>query len=141
MSKPVPADVDPEGFDANLEECAAPLRELVAYLRTAAQHAGPAVTSRRYRHATPNSGWGVTYYVDGHRFCELHPKREAGHLWGFIPAADPAALTADGLRPSEQSDWFQVSSMREAVRFVRWILWAHDERQPTPRPSNSVART
>jgi hypothetical protein len=126
----MPADVDVSGFEANLEECSVALKEVVAYLRTAAQHAGADVTQRRYKHPTPNTGWGVTYYAGGSPFhvCELHPKRDADRLWGSVRGADPVAVTADGFRPSKQEGWFQIHTMREAVRFVRWIVWAHDTR-------------
>jgi hypothetical protein len=128
MAKPVPPEVDAEGFDANLEECSAPLKEMVAYLRSTARHAGTMVSQRRYRHPKPNTGWGISHYSGGNRFCEFHPKREVGHVWGFIQGADPALLVADGFAPSEQDGWFKIRTMPEAVRFVKWILWAHDRR-------------
>jgi len=58
-SRPVPDEVDPLGFQANLEECSAPLQEMVAYLRSTARHAGADVTQRRYKHPKPNTGWGT----------------------------------------------------------------------------------
>lgn len=127
MARPIPDEVDPLGFKANLEGCSAPLQEMVAYLRRTAQHAGAEVTPRRYKHSKPNTGWGVTYYTGGNRFCEFHPKRDEDHVWGFIQGADPVAVVADGFQPSKQDGWFQIRTMHEAVR-VKWILWAHDGR-------------
>jgi len=126
MSRSIAAEVDSLGFEANLEECSAPLKEIVAYLQTTAKSAGADVIPRRYRYAKPNTGWGITYYTGGNRFCEFHPKRDEGHVWGFIQGADPAAVVAEGFQPSEQDGWFQIRTMPEAVRFVKWILWAHD---------------
>jgi hypothetical protein len=56
MSRVVRPEIDAAGFETNLDECSAPLKELVEYLR------------------------------------------------------------------------FQIATMPEAVRFVKWILWAHDKR-------------
>jgi hypothetical protein len=126
MPGAIPEEVDPSGFEANLDECSVLLQEIVGYLRATALYAGADVASRRYRHPKPNSGWGITYYARGHRFCELHPKRDADHVWGFISQADPAAMGADGFQLSRQEGWFQVRNMGEAVRFAKWIVWAHD---------------
>jgi len=128
MTRPILDDVDAPGFQANLEEWSAPLQEMVAYLRTTAHHAGPDVRERLIKHPMPNTGWGVTYYVESVPFCHLHPKRDAGHVWGFVRSADPAAVVADGFTPSKQDGWFQIRTIREAVRFAKWILFAHDAR-------------
>ena len=128
MTRQGPDEIDATGFEANLEECSAPLKEMVAYLRKTAQHAGAGVKERRYRHPKPNSGWGIAHYTEGTPFCEFHPKRTEEHVWAFIRGADPAAVTAEGFQPSKQEGWFQIRTMPEAVRFVKWILLAHDLR-------------
>jgi hypothetical protein len=128
MATPILDEVDAMGFEADLANCSTELKEIVAYLRCTAQHAGTDVISRRYRHRKPNTGWGITYYSGGNRFCELHPKRNANHVWGFIRGADSAALESEGFHPSAQEGWFQIRTMPEAVRFVKWILCAHDDR-------------
>ena len=128
MTRPIADEVDPLGFEANLENCTAAVQEMVAYLRTTAHHAGRNVAERRYNHPKPNAGWGVTYYVGAEPFCELHPKRDKGHVWGFIRDADRAAIMADGFQPSKQAGWYQIRTMPESVRFAKWILWAHDRR-------------
>lgn len=116
------------GFEARLSECEEPLREMLAYLRSSAQHSGTDVTPRRYRHPKPNTGWGITYYRGESAFCDFHPKRTKGHVWGFIHDADSKAIERDGFQPSEQASWFQIRTMPEAVRFVKWILWGYDRR-------------
>lgn len=128
MPKPIAAEVHPEQFEAALADCSQELRDMVAHLRTAAGFSGPGVQQRRYKHEPPNSGWGVTYYVGGEPFCDLHPKSNDGHVWGCIRGADSAAITAEGFEPSKQDGWFKIRSMNEAVRFANWIIWAHDQR-------------
>lgn len=125
-------EIDHEGFEARLLECSDPLRELVNYIRSSAKNAGNSVTSRRFRHPPPNTGWGVTYYVNGTPFCEIHPKRRDGHAWVLPHGADMAAVLRAGFEPSEQPGWFKIHDMREAVRFVPWILQSYDQRSEMP---------
>jgi hypothetical protein len=49
-------------------------------------------------------------------------------VWAWIYCAERAEVVADGFEPSKQDGWFKVHTMREAVRFVKWILQAHDGR-------------
>lgn len=128
MGDTIPDEVDPLGFDAKLEACSDSLRELVSYLRTSSQHAGVAVVCRRFRHPAPNSGWGVTYYRGPEPFCEIHPKVKEGHAWVRLSGIDAGAVEAAGFELSKQEGWFKLSGMGEAVRFVPWILLAHDAR-------------
>lgn len=126
MATAIPNEVDPDGFEARLRGCSPPLLETVAYLRSTAEHAGSEVAGRRFRHAKPNSGWGVTYYTGVTPFCEIHPKRSEGHVWVLLHGADTEALLNDGFEASEQMDWFKIRRMEEAVRMVRWVLQSHD---------------
>lgn len=52
--------IDTNDFDARLDslECSEAIREIVAYLRNAAEQAGADVSSRAY--STPGGGWGIT---------------------------------------------------------------------------------
>lgn len=128
MTTPVPDEIDPDGFEERLLQCSDPLRELVAYLRTSAQHASRDVCERRFRHPDSNTGWGVSYYVGRRPFCEIHPKRRDGHVWVLPRGADEVAILAAGFEPSKQAGWFKIRDINEAVRFVQWILQAHDLR-------------
>ena len=65
MNKAIPDEIDPLGFEANLDGCNKPLQEMVAYLRNTAQYGGSDVTTRRFKHPEPNTGWGITYYREG----------------------------------------------------------------------------
>ena len=127
MAQQIPKEVDPTGFETKLEACNAPLKEMIAYLRNTATYSGPGVIQRRYRHPPPNSGWGVTYYRNQLPFCDLHPKERKNHVWAFLHGVDPNEVKRDGFQPSKQADWFQIRTMPEAVRFVRWILSGHDD--------------
>lgn len=124
----IPEEIDSAGFEAQLAACTESLRQLVSYLRVSARHAGRGVVDRRFRHSEPNSGWGVTYYVGGSPFCEIHPKSQEGHAWVLLRGIDAAEVIKAGFEPSKQAGWFKVRGMEEAVRFVHWILQAHDAR-------------
>jgi hypothetical protein len=102
---------------------------MVAYLRSMAENSGADVATRRHKHPKPNTGWGITYYTGGEKSCEVHQKIRENHVWVFLHGADRATLVAEGFQPSEQDGWFKVRTMREAVRFVKWILAAHDGRE------------
>ena len=86
---------------------------------------------RRFRHPEPNSGWGVTYYTASEPFCEIHPKAEKGHVWVRLRGIDAGAVEAAGFELSRQEGWFKLRGMGEAVRFVPWILQAHDAKRST----------
>jgi hypothetical protein len=131
MRTSIPDEVDPEGFEAKVVACGNSLKELVSYLRASSQHAGAAVTQRRFRHPDPNSGWGVTYYTGSEPFSEIHPKSKEGHAWVRLRGVDADAVAAAGFEPSKQDGWFRIRSMAEAVRFVHWIVQAHDARAST----------
>jgi len=127
MPKAIPAEVDLEGFESNLRECSAHLQDMVAVLRVGAANGGFDVEGRRYRHLPPNLGWGVTYYVHGRPFCHLHPKRRDDSISVSVVSAHHATLVAEGLQPLDQAGWYKVRTMHQAVRWVKWILWAHDQ--------------
>lgn len=124
MSRTVPPEVDPAGFETKLSGCSQPLRDVVGYLRFTAQGAGVGTAMRRYNHPAPNSGWGISYYVAGERFCEIHPKAKEEHAWIYLAGVDPALLAADGFELSSQPGWFKIRNMFEAVRAVKWIISA-----------------
>jgi hypothetical protein len=127
-------EVDGPEFEANLVECGDHLKEVVAYLRSTAEHTGSDVTPRRYKHPKPNKGWGITFYAREEWFCQFHPKRHSGHVGALILGATADELKAAGLVPNEKRGdgqlWVSVKSMREAVRLVPLILRAHDRRAP-----------
>lgn len=104
MAKPIPDELDPFGFEAKLEDCSSRLKEMVAYLRSTAQHAGADVVGRRYK---PKTGWGITYYRGGEGFCQFHPKRDEEHVWAWLKVVDPGAIVAEGFQPSEQEGWLR----------------------------------
>jgi hypothetical protein len=135
MKRTIPDEIDAAGFEAKLAACGDSLRELVVFLRASSQHAGVTVTQRRFRHPEPNTGWGVTYYVVSKPFCEIHPKAQDGHAWVRLPGVNSGAVASSGFEPSKQEGWFRIRSMGEAVRFVHWILQAHDARVSTARAS------
>lgn len=136
MTKPIAPEVDPEGFESKLRDCSQALQEIANYLRATARHAGPAVDQRRFRHAPPNSGWGVTFYVDATPFCELHPKSREGHVWAKTHGSNSEAVSADGFEGSEQTGWIKIRTMHEAVRFVKWIVRSHDETHARLEPAH-----
>lgn len=131
MANAIPDSINPADFEAKLATCSEPLRALVSYLRTSAQHAGTAATERRFRHAAPNSGWGITFYANASPFCEIHPKPQEGHAWVRLPGADPDAVEAAGFERSKQEGWFKIREMGDAVRLVPWVLQSHDVRART----------
>ncbi len=127
----ISGDVDSVGFEARLAACSESLRELVSYLRASARHAAPGIAERRFRHPEPNSGWGVTYYTGVEPFCEIHPKLQEEHVWVLLRGIDTSAVAKAGFEPSKQEGWFKIHGMEDAVRFVHWILQAHDARAST----------
>ena len=126
MANTIADEVDAQGFEAKLAACSDSLKGVVAYLRASAQHAGVRVAFRRFRHADPNSGWGVTYYIGAASFCEIHPKAQDEHAWIRLGGTDLRAVESSGFESSKQPGWFKIRTMEEAVRFVPWILQAHD---------------
>ena len=128
MAKTMLDEKNPLEFEANLDRCSDHLQEMVAYLRSKAKGAGVDVKTRRFKHPKPNSGWGITYYTGGERFCEFNPKIRANQVWVFLHGADRSTLVAEGFEPSKQDGWFKVRTMREAERMVKWILEAYDGR-------------
>ena len=128
MARQTPADKDARGFEANLEACSDELRQMVAYLRKTAQNAGADVTERRFKHTSPNTGWGITYYAGGNGFCDFHPKRQRDHVWALIHGGDRVALeTAGTVAVRGDGPWVTIENMRGAVRLVPFILRAHDD--------------
>ena len=128
MANTIPPEVDALAFEAKLEHCSDSLTQIVEYLRASAQFAGVGVSSRRFRHPDPNSGWGITYYTGTAPFCEIHPKAEEEHAWVRLIGVDFGAVEGSGFEASNQQGWFKIREMGEAVRFVRWILQSHDAR-------------
>lgn len=120
---------DSSEFDARLGRCPVELRELVGFLRTAAEHASLAVEQPTYE----VRGVGVTYWVNGRRFCRFDPKEVAGHLWVFIPGGNRDALEKVGkLSEREDGPWLTLTDLHGAVRVIPEILAACDRASEKP---------
>ena len=110
-------------FDARRETCGEATRNVLDFLMTAAEHAGPDVGKPTFE----VRGVGITYWSRGKRFCRFDPKHRADHVWAMIPGADRTSLEAAG-KVSRRGDepWVTIKNMRDAVRLVPEILKAYD---------------
>src|SRR5262245_48508077 len=109
-------------FDARREKCAPPVRELLDFMMQAAANAGPNVKSP----PTPElKGGGIKYRNAVRQFCAFHPKYST-HVYVWVHGANRDAIVAEGFKPSRQDGWYKIATMPEAVRFIKWILRAHD---------------
>ena len=116
-------DIDSAGTDQRVAKCSQHTRDLLAFLRTVAENAGEHVGTPTFE----GRGIGVTYWVNGKRFCRFDPKHEADHVWALIPNADRHALDDAGkVSKREDGPWVTVRNMRGAVRLVPHILQAYD---------------
>ena len=84
--------LDASEFHDVVGSCDQATRDIVAFLRTAAEHAGPLVEAPSFE----IRGVGMTCWVRGRRFCRFDPKPQAGHVWAMVPGADREALRAAG---------------------------------------------
>lgn len=110
-------------FDARCVECDQDTRNVLEFLRTVAEHAGPDVESPSFE----AQGVGVTYWIGGRRFCRLDPKHQGHHVWVLVPGGDRIALAVAG-KVSEREDgpWVTIKNMHGAVRLAPEILRAYD---------------
>lgn len=110
---------DSSEFDSRLERCSSEVREVVRFLRTAAEHASPAVEAPTLE----VRGVGVTYWVRGRRFCRFDPKEQAGHVWVLIPGGSrPDLENAGEVSPRDDGPWLAITDMYGAVRLVPAML-------------------
>lgn len=108
-------------FDQRRGQCDPAAVEVIDFLMTVATNAGPNVT---HPPTAELKGEGFKYEGGHGQFCALHLRKK--HVWVWIKGADRATLAAEGFEPSKQEEWFTIPTMPKAVRFVKWILWAHD---------------
>ena len=110
-------------FDARRETCGEATRNVLDFLMTAAEHAGPDVGKPKFE----ERGGGITYWSRRKRFCRFDSKHRADHVWAMIPGADRTSLEAAG-KVSRRGDgpWVTIKNMRDAVRLVPEILKAYD---------------
>lgn len=117
-------------FDRVVDACDQATQDLITFLRTAAENAGPEREAPSYE----VRGVGITYWAGGRRFCRFDPKPQAGHVWAMVPGADRRALQSAG-HVSTRADgpWVTIRDLRGAVRLVPIILLSYD----TTRGSSS----
>jgi hypothetical protein len=114
---------DATEFDARCEECNQATRNIVAFLKTVAEHAGFKVDAPTFE----VRGVGITYWSGGKRFCRFDPKHQADHVWALVPGGDRVALKAAGkVSVREDGPWVTIKDMHGAVRLVPQILRAYD---------------
>lgn len=116
-------DVNSADFDHRVAKCSQDNRDLVAFLRTVAENAGEHVGAPTFE----ARGTGITYWVNGRRFCRFDPKHEADRVWALIPNADRHTLGDAGV-VSDRKDgpWVTIRTMRGAVRLVPHVMEAYD---------------
>lgn len=110
-------------FDARREKCGQVAQDVLAFLMTVAEHAGPDVEKPTFE----VRGVGITYRSLRQRFCRFDPKQRMDHVWALIPGADRVSLAAAGkVSAREDGPWVTIKNMRDAVRLVPEILKAYD---------------
>ena len=121
-------EVDVRVFESRLEHCSAANREVVAYLRKAAECAGPEVLVRA--HSKPGGGWGITYKRANRVFCRFDPKPMKDNVFAYVPGEGRDALKAVGTVPDpprKDDGWVKIANMTEAERLVPLIQRAFAE--------------
>ena len=114
---------DATEFDARCERCNSATRAMVAFLKTAAQHAGFDVEKPTFE----VRGLGISYWIANRRFCRFDPKHRANHVWAFVPGGDRVALKMAGeVSFREDGPWVTIRNMHGAARLVPEILRAYD---------------
>ena len=115
--------LDSKEFDARRDECGQTTRDVLDFLRTAAEHAGSHVGPPTFE----ARGVGIAYWTGGKRFCRFDPKPKAGHVWALVPGGNLVALAFAGtVSEREDGPWVTVKDVRGAVRLVPEILRAYD---------------
>jgi hypothetical protein len=115
--------LDASEFNEVVGSCDQATRDIVAFLRTAAEHAGPLVEAPSFE----VRGVGMTCWVRGRRFCRFDPKPKAGHVWVMVPGADREALRAAGdVSARDDGPWVTIQDLPSAVRLVPLMLQSYD---------------
>ena len=115
--------VDSADFDQRVASCSQHTQDLVGFLTTVAENAGDRVAAPTFE----ARGTGITYWVDGRRFCRFDPKHEADHVWALMPKADRHALRDAGtVSNREDGPLVAIKTIRGAVRLVPHILPAYE---------------
>lgn len=118
--------LDPTEFDTLRVECSQANKDLLDFMMTVAEHAGPAVEPPTFE-VRADKGLGVTYWTNGRRFCRFDPKPQADHVWALIPDADRTALGAAGsVSPRSDGPWVTVKDLHGAVQLVPLILQSYN---------------
>ena len=110
----------------NSLECSQAIREIVAALRKAAEHAGP---PSWIAHSGPGGGWGIRGKRDRRLVCQFDPKPTALHVCAQVPDADERELKAAGtvhLRKNGMH-WVDVRDVRGARVLEPLIARAYAE--------------
>ena len=111
-------------FQERVVLCTPATREILAFLRQAAAHAGEDVGAPTF---DGRNDTGISYRRRGKRFCRFDPKPRADHVWAWIPGADRRELAASGtVAKRDDGPWVTIKDMRGAVRLVPEILRAYD---------------
>lgn len=123
MSEASMKRLDASEFNEVVRSCDQATRDILAFLRTAAEHAGPLVEAPSFE----VRGVGITYWARGRRFCRFDPKPQAGHVWAMVPGADREALrTAGDVSAREDGPWVTIRDWAGAVRLVPLLLQSYD---------------
>lgn len=124
-----------ERFNERRKKCSPTMREVLDFLMKAAANAGRDVQSTE----PELKGEGVKYWSGRGRFFVLHPKyqkhvqawinHDRGDRAALIASLDAARLTFT--RGDTDGPWVPITNMRDAVRFVPFIVRAYDEEPST----------
>jgi hypothetical protein len=119
-------------FDERRQKCSPTILEVLDFLMTVAENAGPDVELP----PTPElKGEGVKYRNGSGQFCVLHLREKL--VWARIDhdRAARAALVADlkaarlaFTREQKDGPWLKIPNMQDAVRVVSFIVQAYDDR-------------
>ncbi len=116
-------DICAQEFESRVEKCSQETRQLLDFLKTVAEHAGPDVEAPTFE----REGGGITFWTGGKRFCRFDPKHVANHVWAMLPGGDRVALGVAGeVVPREDGPWVTIENMHGAVRLVPQILRAYN---------------
>jgi hypothetical protein len=116
--------LDGRTFNERRKKCSKATQELLAFLETVAEHAGPDGSPPPTFEVR---GVGVTYWNAGKRFCRFDPKPNADQVWVLLPGADRDALEPAGkVSPRTDGPWVTIKNMHGAVRLAPEILRAYD---------------
>jgi hypothetical protein len=115
-------EVEANEFNGRREKCREDIRNILDFLMTVAEYAGPQV--ERGFHG---KGEGITYRTGRRLFCVFDPKHHAHNVGALVRNADRIKLKAAGkVSNREDGPWVKIYDMRAAVRLVPEILLAYD---------------